>query len=210
LPMSLVERYAHGEAVMIGKLGALVSLLLLSSPAFANPVSGKVAEGYLFQPSGRMIQMSSKLSERQRRFISVLIPLMEKQLNKPLQYYGSIAFSPDEGFQSDASQSALNYHSTAAADRAAIAACNKNRKSGTRGCVLAARILPKGFSSQPLTLSTNATAAFEQVYQRSARPKALAVSASTGAYGVGSSNDAMAVCRREAKGANDCQILVAD
>ncbi|MEO1239030.1 MAG: 5-aminolevulic acid synthase [Pseudomonadota bacterium] len=190
--------------------GIMIALGLAAGTAVSEPLSGQVAAGLLFETGTRSIQMSSRITERQRAMVGVLVPLMEKQLNQTVQYYGAFAISPDEGFQAESSQSALNYHSVAAADRAALSACNAKRKPGSRACVLAARILPESYSAQALTLSTRATSAFRQVYQRARAPKALAISAATGAFGVGSPEAALQTCQREAGGINDCEIVIRD
>ncbi|MDJ1008566.1 MAG: 5-aminolevulic acid synthase [Paracoccaceae bacterium] len=190
-------------------LSTLMAVFAASALA-AEPVTGRVATGLLFEPGTSRVITSSRLDSRGQAMIRVMVPLMEQQLGRKLDYYGAIAMSPDEGFQSDASQSALNYHSVAAADAAALAACNANRRSGTRPCILAARIVPESYAERPLTLSTNATAAVREVYARARSPKAVAASASTGAYGVGRPDAALATCRRGAAGANDCEIVIAD
>lgn len=191
-------------------IGAVFAALLLAWPVSAEPISGQAAAGLLFEPGTRSIQFSSKITDRQRAMVGVLVPLMEKQLNQTVQYYGAFAISPDEGFQAESSQSALNYHSVAAADRAALAACNARRKGGSRSCVLAARILPEGYQRQPLSLSTHATRAFQQTYARARGPKALAISSATGAFGVGTPEAALQTCRREAGSVNDCSIVIRD
>lgn len=185
-------------------------LAVSASLCGAEPMSGQTASGMLFEPGTRSIQLSSRITDRQRAMVGVLVPLMEKQLNQTLQYYGSLAISPDEGFQAESSQSALNYHSVDAADRAALSACNAKRRSGSAQCVLAARILPQGYQRQPLSLSTHATRAFRQTYRRAQAPKALAISATTGAFGVGAPAAALQTCAREARGVNDCAIVIRD
>ncbi|MEL7105407.1 MAG: 5-aminolevulic acid synthase [Pseudomonadota bacterium] len=187
-----------------------LAVMLSAGAAKAEPMSGQAAAGLLFEPGTRSIQLSSKIADRQRAMVGVLVPLMEKQLNQSVQYYGAFAISPDEGFQADSSQSALNYHSVAAADRAALSACNARRKSGSAQCVLAARILPEGYKRQPLSLSTHATRAFRQTYRQARAPKALAISAATGAFGVGAPDAALQTCQREAGGVNDCAIVIRD
>src|SRR6056297_786615 len=171
--------------------------IMVTGPAAAEPVSGREAGRLLFD-------------ERGQQMVRLMVPLMEQQLGRKLEYYGAIAMSPDEGFQSEASQSALNYHGVAAADSAALSACNANRRSGTRGCILAARILPAGYEERRLTLSTNATRALRDTYARARAPKALAASASTGAFAVGRPDEALAACQRGARGAGDCAIVVRD
>jgi len=184
--------------------------IIVTGPAAAEPVSGREAGRLLFDAGQSRVIVSSRLDERGQQMVRLMVPLMEQQLGRKLEYYGAIAMSPDEGFQSEASQSALNYHGVAAADAAALSACNANRRSGTRGCILAARILPAGYEERGLTLSTNATRALRDTYARARAPKALAASASTGAFAVGRPDEALAACQRGARGAGDCAIVVRD
>jgi len=184
--------------------------IMVTGPAAAEPVSGREAGRLLFDAGQSRVIVSSRLDERGQQMVRLMVPLMEQQLGRKLEYYGAIAMSPDEGFQSEASQSALNYHGVAAADSAALSACNANRRSGTRGCILAARILPAGYEERGLTLSTNATRALRDTYARARAPKALAASASTGAFAVGRPDEALAACQRGARGGGDCAIVVRD
>ena len=184
--------------------------IMVTGPAAAEPVSGREAGRLLFDAGQSRVIVSSRLDERGQQMVRLMVPLMEQQLGRKLEYYGAIAMSPDEGFQSEASQSALNYHGVAAADAAALSACNANRRSGTRGCILAARILPAWYEERGLTLSTNATRALRDTYARARAPKALAASASTGAFAVGRPDEALAACQRGARGAGDCAIVVRD
>ncbi len=195
---------------MTRTMAAAVLMIASTAGAGAEPVSGSDARKQLFDPAKRTIQVSGKISGQDAAIVRALVPLMEQQLNRKLQYFGAVAMSPDEGFQSEASQSALNYHSVQAADAAALAACNKNRKSGARACVLAARILPEGYKPQPLMLSAAATNAVRKTYVRARSPKAVAASASTGAFGVGTPPQALATCQRTAAAAKDCEIVIQD
>lgn len=189
----------------------LVAVFIMAAgSAAAEPVSGRDAGRLLFDAGQSRVIVSSRLDERGQEMVRLMVPLMEQQLGRKLDYYGAIAMSPDEGFQSEASQSALNYHGVAAADAAALSACNANRRSGTRGCILAARILPAGYEERSLTLSTNATRALRDTYARARAPKALAASVSTGAFAVGRPDEALAACQRSARGAGDCAIVVRD
>lgn len=192
------------------RMAMVAAMMLAGGAALAEPVSGRVAEGLAFAPGKSRVIVSSGLDAQGQGMVRLMVPLMEQQLGRKLDYYGAIAMSPDEGFQSEASQSALNHHSVASADAAALAACNANRKSGTRPCILAARIVPEGYEARPLTLSTNATRALRETYRRAGAPKALAASSATGAFGVGQPDAALETCRRAAGRANDCAIVVQD
>src|SRR6056297_3591283 len=153
--------------------------IMVTGPAAAEPVSGREAGRLLFDAGQSRVIVSSRLDERGQQMVRLMVPLMEQQLGRKLEYYGAIAMSPDEGFQSEASQSALNYHGVAAADAAALSACN-------------------------------ATRALRDTYARARAPKALAASASTGAFAVGRPDEALAACQRGARGGGDCAIVVRD
>jgi hypothetical protein len=177
-----------------------------ASAAAAQPMSQRDAQKQLFPTRGTSVTVSDTLSATDQDIIRRTIDLLREQLGGPVKYYASIAYSPDEGLLSEALQSAGNFHSLAAADAAAISACNKARASGTQGCKIAGRVLPRGYEARDLTLSFDATSAFRQAYRRAQKPKAFAMSESTGAYGIGNGAEAaLGVC-----GASDCRVVVAD
>jgi len=188
----------------------VLALVVAAGGAAAEPMTGAAAGALAFAPGTSSVTVSSRLGERDQAIVRALVPLMERQIGRSLDYYGAIAMSPDEGFQSEASQSALNHHSVAAADAAALGACNARRRAGSSPCVLAARILPRGYEARALTLSSAATRALTETYARARAPKALAISAATGAFGVGAPDAALATCRRGAGGVGDCTIVVRD
>lgn len=193
-----------------GRWMLAAALAATAVAAGAEPLTGREADRALFEPRDRVILKSERLDARNGALVDALVPLMEQQLNARLQYYGAIAFSPDEGFQAEASQSALNHHSPAAADRAALAACNARRAAAASGCVIAARILPPGYRPRDFTLSVSASEAMRRVYPRTAAPKALAISPLTGAFAIGSPAEVVALCNRDAGGAGDCMMVVRD
>ena len=183
---------------------------LAAAPAAAQIQNGSAAEGQLFPTRGYAVQLNGSLSKGDQATVKALIPLMAEQMGQGVKYYATIAYSPDDGLVSEALQGALNYHSTQAADAAAIGACNRARK-GNRSCQIAARVLPKGYQSRALTLSLDATAAFNRTYQRKRRSKSFAVSTLTGAWGMGDSDSAaIASCARTAERASDCAVVIRD
>lgn len=188
------------------RLALFLSLVLLAFPAAAEVLTAKEARAALFSTRGYETRVSGALSQRDRATVQALVPLIARQLNQPVRYYASIAYSPKDGLVHEALQGALNYHSPESADAAAIRACNKLRSRGAPACRLAARVVPKGYAPRPLTLSVDATAAFERTYRRMRGPKAFAISRATGAWGVGES-DAAAIraCRVQ-----DCEIVIRD
>ena len=101
----------------------------------------------------------------------------------------------------------------AAAD--AMGACREALVQGDRPCVLAARILPRRWTPQPVSMSVFATAAFRG-YRREKGPKAFAVSRGSKAYtmvaGEGARETALTRCNAQAAaaGSPDCEILIVD
>ncbi|SFP09191.1 hypothetical protein [Tranquillimonas alkanivorans] len=179
--------------------------------ASAQGVDGSEARAQLFPPERTGLQISSRLDETERDIVRRLIPLFEEQMGQPMHYYATIAYSPADGLVSESLQSAVAYHDTDAADRAALSACEAAAQSG--GCEVAARVVPRGYEPRPLTLSSPATAAFFDSYVPADAPKALAISPSTGKYAVADGPDAtgtaIARCRAEA-GAADCVVAISD
>lgn len=189
----------------------VTALIMSTAPVGAQTLGEAEARAALFGTRGSAVAVSGALSATDQGIIRRTIDLLSDQLNGPVKYYAAIAYSPDEGLLSEALQSAMNYHSVAAADAAAIAACNATRAAGTRTCEIAARVLPRGYEPRALTLSYDATGAFERAYRRERSPKAMAVSPVTGAFGIGKSADAaIAACRGGTAGAGDCRVVIAD
>jgi hypothetical protein len=187
------------------------ALLMSAGPVAAQTFTEAEARAALFGTRGTSIAVSGALSATDQQIIRRTIDLLADQLNGPIKYYASIAYSPDDGLVSEALQSAMNYHSAAASDAAALAACNAVKTSGARGCEIAARVLPRGYEARALTLSHDATGAFERAYRRERAPKAMAVSPSTGAFAIArSAEGAIAACRGNGSGAGDCRVVIAD
>jgi hypothetical protein len=186
-----------------------LGLILLFSAAlplagWAGAVDLETARSQLFPVKGHSVQVSPKLSQRDRATIVALVPYMAKQMNQPVQYYASIAYSPGDGLVHEALQAALNHHSTGAADAAALRACEAKKSRGAPACQIAARVLPKGYAKRSLTLSVQATAAVNGPFRKMRGPKSFAASPKTGKWGMGA-GDAAA---RSACGVKDCEIVI--
>lgn len=164
------------------------------------------AKSQLFPPDRELVQLSASLSKSDQAAIKSLIPLLEQQMQRPVDFYSSIAYAPDQGLVSEALQGAFNYHSPAAADRAALSACAAN---GGSECRIAARVLPRGYKERALTLSADATRVFERNFSRQSSPKVFAISPSSGAWGIGD-DDASAISGCGKGGAGDCQAVIRD
>jgi len=180
---------------------ALTLALLSSTSLAAEPLTAKAARKALFPAKGAAVEMKADagLAEPDQTVLTLVAA------QQP--YYGAIAISPDDGLMSEATVAAANYHDTAAAEVAALADCNA-RKAGAAGCVIAALIRPEGYEPRSLHLSRDATAAFRADYPGAGG--ALAISALTGAWGLGRGAEAaVADCAAKA-GATDCVVVVQD
>ncbi len=190
-----------------GTAAVLAMLLALAAPAAqAAPVDGKAAKKMLFG-DGSAVELG------QADFIDPAMAEALKQAAGSIPYYGAIAVSPGEPTSSNLMATMANYHSPQAAQKAALANCNARRTTG-RDCVVIATIVPKRFSPQPLTLSVEATKAFGKEYRKLDAPKALAISPSTGTFGIdrGDGSRAISKCAAagQGKGAGDCMIVISD
>ena len=194
---------------MLARLTALI-LAATALPAVAQTYDTAAARGVLFNAEGYVVQVSGNLSARDQATVRALIPVMSKEMGQDIGYYSSIAYAPDEGLISEALQGAMNYHSPVASDRAALAACDRVRR-GWRPCALAGRVVPKGFSPAPFTLSHGATDAFQREYRRLRGGKSFAISPSGGTWGIGRNDaEAVAECRSAGQGARDCTVVIRD
>lgn len=182
--------------------------LLAPHLAAAEPVSGKDARRMLFSDRGTevVLNASAELSETDRKTIDTLVR------SNGFKYYGAIAFSPSQGLLSESLQGAFNYHDPGAAAAAALRACEAARLAGASPCVVAAQVMPRRWSAQPLQLSQDATAAFQD-YRRDRGEKAIAVSYGSGGFGIGTGAGAEAAALASCNAASstgDCVIVVRD
>lgn len=122
-------------------------------------------------------------------------------------YYGAIAISPGDGLMSEATVAAANYHDTTAAQSVALAECDA-KKTKPPPCVIAALIRPEGYEVRALQLSVDATAALRKDFP--GNDGALAISAQTGAWGLGKGADAAITACAAKGGATDCAVVVQD
>ncbi len=184
--------------------------------AAAQAVGGREAARQLFPVRGIGVAVSSELDPSQQAVVRAMAAAAEQQ-GQSFRYYGAIAFSPGAGLQSSSLQGAFNFHGIDAAEGAALAACEAEKEPGAGPCLVAGRILPRGWEARPLQLSFDATNAFRQVYGRGGGSRALAISDATGAWAIGRGGDAedeaLASCNRDALARgrlSDCRIAVAD
>lgn len=189
---------------------SIVLTLGMAAPAPAEVPDTKAAKKSLFSLRGYQVQVSENLSDGDAATVKAIVSLMAQQLRQPVRYYAAIAWSPDDGLVHDSIQAAMNYHSVDAAGKAAVDACMPLRSKGAAKCEVAAVIVPKRYKARDLSLSLDATAAFDKTYRKAKSPKAFAASRSGGGWGMGAS-DAAAVSACEASsGAKDCVVVIRD
>lgn len=180
---------------------SVLALLLSALAAQAEPVTGEAAGKLLFPAKPVAVEMLPQevLSDSDAAAL--------KMVGGGQPYYGAIAISPSEGMMVEATVAAVNHHSLEAADAAALKGCEDKRK-GAKPCIVVAHITPEGWAARDLQLSADATAAFGEHY---AAPGALAVSPSTGNFGMakgeGAGDAAVAACAEKAK-ARDCAVVI--
>lgn len=179
-----------------------LALMLAATPLSADPVTGKIAKKLIFPVKGVEVELLADTGLAKDQQV-VLGMVAEGQ-----PYFGAIAISPDEGLMSEATVAAANHHDTDAASKAALADCNA-KKTGKAKCVVVALIRPRGFEARELQMSLAATTGFKADY----KPKgsAMALSPSTGAWGIasgdGAADAALAACAATAK---DCALAIID
>jgi hypothetical protein len=183
------------------RLGVLcLTAFAIAAPALAQELPNlREARRLVFAEDGAVegeVILHDSLSETD---IAILNQLVQTQA-----YYAAIAIAPEMGLASEATIAAANYHDEANARTAALAACNEARTSGP-ACVVVLVIRPEGWEpGRPLQLSTDATAALRGDFRRLGRNRVMAISETTGQWGIGSDlTEALAAC-----GETDCRAVI--
>ncbi|MAN14794.1 MAG: 5-aminolevulic acid synthase [Dinoroseobacter sp.] len=183
------------------RLGVLcLTAFAIAAPALAQELPNlREARRLVFAEDGAVegeVILHDSLSETD---VAILNQLVQTQA-----YYAAIAIAPEMGLASEATIAAANYHDEANARTAALAACNEARTSGP-ACVVVLVIRPEGWEpGRPLQLSTDATAALRGDFRRLGRNRVMAISETTGQWGIGSDlTEALAAC-----GETDCRAVI--
>lgn len=176
---------------------AMVSAPALTLPAAAQSLPGQsAARAQLFDTRRTQVAITRHpfMTETD---IATLQALPEvAQIN----YYGALAVDPAQGLQGDRARGAFNFHSPEAARAAALSGCGA-------GCVIVAEIRPRDFADgRPFMLNQDASRAVAS-RALSRAGGTLAISPTTGAWGMGDGADA-AVASCAAAGGNDCRPVV--
>ncbi|WP_068297130.1 hypothetical protein [Pararhodobacter sp. CCB-MM2] len=183
-----------------------VLAVLAAAPAFADPVTGAEAQVQLY-PADAVEVASYDLSALAEQERATLLMVARTQ-----RYYAAVAYAPDAGIIAEPTVMAANYHSPQAARDAALATCNERRNGGT-ACTLALEVRPSGWSERALMLSADATTGFQDGYAGASGPRALAISPSSGVWGIGTGAEAATAAVRACQGdagVSDCSVVIAD
>ncbi|MBN8291746.1 5-aminolevulic acid synthase [Rhodobacter sp. NTK016B] len=179
---------------------------LLASAATADPVPSRTAQAMVF-PAGQIEVARYDLPGLSEQEIAALMTVARSQ-----PFYAAVAYAPDAGIMSDPTVMAANYHSPDAARAAALSGCNARRDGGS-ACTLALEVRPAGWEERALMLSSDATTGFTTDFAAASAPRALAISPSTGQWGIGTGrdagSDAVAACIGGAE-VSDCEVVIAD
>ena len=184
----------------------LFSTLVPAVPAAADPVDTDTARAQLFRADRVEVARydTPGLSDDE---VATLTTIAQQQ-----KYYAALAFAPDAGIMAEPTVLAANFHSIDAAREAALRDCNARRSGGAR-CTIALEVRPAGWEPRDLSLSADATQAFNDSYRRAQGERAFAASASTGQFGVargdGAADLAVSACAGETN-VSDCAVVIAD
>lgn len=203
----------------------LICALVMAGMAGAEPVNEKQARKLLFPTNGAALVLvpDSGLTAGQLSIVEAI--LEQAQAQGAASYYGAVAVSPtffgmmagDPGKAATSGmiQISAQFHSAQAASRAALAACEAASQGRGAACVMAAQVLPRTYTPQPLQLSVAASEAFK-AYRKARGAKAMAISPATTGFGIGQGvaapTQALTDCNRRAQveGQSDCVIVIED
>ncbi len=184
---------------------AFTLALLLPATALADPIDGRTARDLLYRDVATEV-VAVDVSGLSAQEVTVLTTVVQTQ-----KYYAAVAFAPDAGIMAEPTVLAANHHAVEFARTAALDGCNA-RRSGGRACVIALELRPTGWEERALSLSADATAAFDSDYRGMGR-RAFAVSLASGQWGIGRGRDAaeeaLNTCRADSD-VSDCAVIIAD
>ncbi len=182
--------------------GIGVAVCLFGGDASADPLSGRQGKRLLIKPKTAEVEVIPQdfLSEND---VQILIAVGVQQ-----KYYGAIAVAPKDGLASEATVAGAGFHSLEPAKAFALKGCNAVRKGGT-DCVIVALIRPKGWKETGFQLSFDASVGYRKEFMHNGKPRAFAISQSTGKYGFANGAGAKAAALEKC-GADDCEIVAAD
>lgn len=189
-----------------------LSMLAIAAPALAQDLPNlRQARRMIFAQDGAVqgeVIPHPSLSATDLAILEQLVPTQK--------YYAAVAVAPDLGLMSEATIAAANYHDEENARAAALAACDTARLAAAEDadadeaaagseCAIVLVIRPEGWEpGRALQLNSDASAALRGEYRRMGRPRVMAISDSTGNWGIGEdAAAALAAC-----GETDCRAVV--
>ena len=189
-----------------------LTILAIAAPALAQELPNlRQARRLIFAEDGAVqgeVIPHPSLSATDLAILEQLVPTQK--------YYAAVAIAPDFGLMSEATIAAANYHDEANARAAALAACDAARLASAEDadadeavasteCAIVLVIRPEGWEpGRALQLNSDASAALRGAYRRLGRPRVMAISDSTGNWGMGTdAAAALAAC-----GETDCRAVV--
>jgi hypothetical protein len=192
--------------------------LFMATQVIAEPLSFKEARKILPKANGKvtLVTFEDRLSEKDIATLAGagLKPKdVFKGIGASLSGYGAAAISPDEGVLVEWLSGVSEHHSIGAARVAAVAFCNSKKKAASADCVTLVEVMPKGAKENAaLSLSEKANSALRKAFRKLDKPRAFAISPSTGDFGMdrGDGTRAIAACAAAGNDASDCVVVVAD
>ncbi|PTX55677.1 hypothetical protein C8N43_0317 [Litoreibacter ponti] len=184
---------------------AALALTAMALPALGESLSFKDARKAVPKGSRTVATLidTSFLDDKQQAIV--------KSLEANIPYYGALALTPSEGLFVEWLNAAGQHHSIEAARAAALDHCEANRKRASAPCVVVLEVAPRGAKDGvALSLSAPANEVLRDEYRKLKSPKAMAISESTGAFGIAAGDAAGAIKTCGAAGATDCKVVVAD
>lgn len=178
----------------------------MGGPALAQPIATEAARDLVFdtREAELVLNPNAPLTNAETSALRTLVS------TNGFKYYGAMAYAPDEGLVSESLQGAFNFHDVQSASAAALTACNAARAAGSGPCVVAAQIVPRRWKPSDFQLSQDATVGLATMAEIDGE-KAMAVSATSGSFGIGQGNsaeaDALTECNRNAP-QRDCIVAV--
>jgi hypothetical protein len=208
--------WVRKSEMKISILSALVGVFA-ATQLVADPISYKEARKILPKANGKFDLVSYPDAVPEKDLATLAAAKMKSKdvfnaIGASLEGYGAVAISPDEGLLVEWISGVSQHHSLDAARAAAIDYCNGKKKAESADCEIIVEISPKGAKEGALTLSASAIAAVRGAYRKLDKPRAFAISPSTGDFGMdrGDGGRALDNCASAANKAKDCIVVIAD